>query len=130
MISNLNKGDEVYKLFESNEVIFDINMVDVGIMLIEVEMNDFRGKFSYCLEDEIIDKYLLLLKNLDLDDTGTLKMTDMDSDSYIVFNKLKYGHMIISGQLGCTFRKNYLMFEFEADQTIIANLIKRLEKHN
>lgn len=51
----------------------------------------------------------------------------MDSDSFILFEKTKLGHMKISGQLGMAFRNNYLVFEMDADQTVIADLIKRLK---
>lgn len=55
------------------------------------------------------------------------RFSDMDSDSFIDFEKTKYGHIKISGQLGMTFRNNYLMFEIDAGQTVITNLIKRLK---
>ena len=82
----------------------------------------FRYIFNF-----MIEKYIEALSNLDNQESGELIIDDMDSDSYLIFEKHKYGQMEISGRLGCTFRDNYLIFKFPADQTIIRNLIDRLK---
>jgi len=64
---------------------------------------------------------------LDESEQGEFKFADMDSDSFIHFEKIKFGHVKISGQLGMKFRNNYLVFEMDADQTVITNLIERLK---
>lgn len=113
-------------LFENDETIFDvIRLIDGGI-LIKIRYNEFKGQFVYYIEDDNITEYVKLLKTLNDEVLGELLITDMDSDSYIKLEKIKNGHMIISGRLGSTFQENYLVFKFPADQTLIPNLIDRL----
>ena len=93
----------------------------------KVKVKDFSGQFAYCIEDNNLKDYISSLEELDELEKGEFRFSDMDSDSYVYFEKTMYGHMKISGQLGFTFRNNYLMFDMEADQTVITNLIKRLK---
>ena len=113
-------------LFENDETLFDIIRLTDGGLLIKIQYRDFNGQFVYYIEDDNIIEYIKSLKALNDEETGELLITDMDSDSYIKLEKIKYGHMVISGRLGSTFQKNYLIFKFPADQTIILNLINRL----
>lgn len=71
--------------------------------------------------------YIQSLKQLDKMEQGKFKFSDMDSDSFVYFEKTKFGHMKISGQLGITFQNNYFIFEMDADQTVISNLIERIK---
>ena len=71
--------------------------------------------------------YTQSLEQLDKIEQGELRFSDMDSDSFVYFEKTKFGHIKISGQLGMKFRNNYFIFEMDAYQTVITNLIKRLK---
>ena len=113
-------------LFENNDSLFDIMSLGDGGLLIKIRYKDFSGQFVYYIEDDNITEYMKSLKILNDEEAGELLITDMDSDSYIKLEKIKYGHMIISGRLGSSFQENYLMFKFPADQTVIPNLIDRL----
>ena len=113
-------------LFENNDTLFNIIRLSDGGLLIKIRYKDFNGQFVYYIEDDNITEYIKSLKILNNEESGELLITDMDSDSYIKFEKIKHGHMIISGRLGSTFQENYLMFKFPADQTVISNLIDRL----
>ena len=114
-------------LYENNDEKFDISKLNDGTLLVQVKVKDFSGQFCYCIEDENLADYVQYLKQLDESEQGEFKFADMDSDSFIHFEKTKVGHIKISGQLGMTFRKNYLIFEMDVDQTVITNLIERLK---
>lgn len=114
-------------LYENNEYKFDVLKQADGTLLIKVFVKDFSGEFIYCIEDENLKEYISLLQDFDLKECGDFKLSDMDSDSYIIFEKTKYGHMNIKGRIGSTFRKNYLVFEMPADQTVVRSLIERLK---
>ena len=114
-------------LYENNDEKFDISKLNDGTLLVQVKVKDFSGQFCYCIEDENLADYVQYLKQLDESEQGEFKFADMDSDSFIHFEKTKVGYIKISGQLGMTFRNNYLIFEMDADQTVITNLIERLK---
>lgn len=114
-------------LYQNGENAFDVCKLDNGELLVHVKVKDFSGQFAYCIEDGVLVDYIQSLEQLDKIEQGELRFSDMDSDSYVYFEKTKLGHMKISGQLGMKFRHNYLMFEMDVDQTVITNLIKRLK---
>ena len=114
-------------LYQNEENIFDISKLENGELMVQVKVKDFSGQFCYCIENENLVDYVQSLKQLDESEQGEFKFADMDSDSFIHFEKTKFGHAKISGQLGMTFRNNYLVFEMDADQTVITNLIERLK---
>ena len=106
---------------------FDVCKLDNGEVLVQVKVKDFCGQFTYCIEDCVLREYINDLEKFDCEEQGKFKLADMDSESYIDFEKTKHGHMKISGQLGSNFRKNYLAFEMNADQTMISELIEKLK---
>lgn len=114
-------------LYQNGDNAFDVYKLDNGELLVRVKVKDFSGQFAYCIEDNNLKDYISSLEELNKLEKGEFRFSDMDSDSYVYFEKTMYGHMKISGQLGFTFRNNYLMFDMEADQTVITNLIKRLK---
>ena len=114
-------------LYHNEENIFDISKLENGELMVQVKVKDFSGQFAYCIEDDNLKDYISSLIELDSKEQGEFKFSDMDSDSFVCFEKSKYGHMKISGQLGMTFRNNYLVFEMNADRTVITNLIERLK---
>ena len=114
-------------LYQNGENAFDVYKLDNGELLVRVKVKDFSGQFAYCIEDNNLKDYISSLEELDKLEKGEFKFQDMDSDSFIYFEKTEYGHMKISWQLGMTFQNNYLIFEMDADQTVITNLIGRLK---
>ena len=114
-------------LYQNSENLFDIYKLENSELMVQVKVKDFSGQFAYCIEDSNLKDYISSLEELDKSEQGEFRFSDMDSDSFICFEKTKLGHMKISGQLGMTFRNNYLTFEMDADQTVITNLIKRLK---
>ncbi|MBE6563832.1 MAG: hypothetical protein E7655_00955 [Ruminococcaceae bacterium] len=114
-------------LYENDCNIFDVSKVEDGNLLVKVCVKNFSGQYVYCIGECNLKGYIQSLQEFDKAESGTYQFYDMDSDSYIDFEKTEYGHMKISGQLGCTFGNNYLMFEMEADQTVITALIERLK---
>ena len=114
-------------LYQNGENAFNVCKFDNGELLVQVKVKDFSGQFTYCIEDDNLIDCIKSLEQLDKVQQGDFKFSDMDSDSFLYFEKTKFGHLKISGQLGMSFRNNYLVFEMDADQTVISNLIERLK---
>ena len=59
---------------------------------------------------------------------GEFRLYDLggDTDCYIDFKMKSLGKLNVSGRLGSTFSSNSLMFEFEADQTLLKPLLRSL----
>lgn len=116
----------MYPLYENESSIFHIEKRENGAVSVFVKTRGFSGEYEYCIEPENLQSYLRTLEEFDLKEQGEFYFRDMDSDSFVLFQKTQYGHMNIKGQLGSTFQNNYLIFEMEADQTLIQRVIQVL----
>ena len=94
---------------------------------ISYENMNFKGCDTFTLFDhfysnivnEIESTYTLLNGSFRIYDVGA------DTDGYIEFI-MKNGRLFVKGQLGASFFSHSLMFEFEADQTLVGNLLQEI----
>jgi hypothetical protein len=67
------------------------------------------------------------MKNTYISLNGSFRIYDVgaDTDGYIEF-VMKNGKLFVKGQLGASFSTYSLTFEFEADQTLVGNLLQEI----
>ena len=95
---------------------------------VSYENANFKGYDTFTLFDRFYNNILNELKSTYDSLNGTFRICDIgaDTDGYIEF-VLKNGLAFIKGQLGASFFSHSLMFEFQADQTLIGRLIQAIE---
>ena len=94
---------------------------------ISYENMNFKGCDTFTLFDhfysnivnEIESTYTLLNGSFRIYDVGA------DTDGYIEL-VMTNGKLSVKGQLGASFFPHSLMFEFEADQTLVGNLLQEI----
>lgn len=95
-----------------------------GQAYILVNSHGFRGHNRFCfVQDGVCEAFVAGLNALNRLELGSCKLTDYDSDSFIIVESVEKGKLIISGQLGGTHRDHYFHFKFNSDQTILNSLI-------
>lgn len=103
----------------------DIPCITFGIYY---ENSRFKGYDVFTLFDnfyiDTIGKIETVYRSLN----GSFRIEDIgaDSDGYIDF-ELNSGRLVVQGQLGASFTSHSLQFEFEADQTLVGNLLNSIK---
>ena len=92
-----------------------------------VKTGDFSGATSLCVPIAELVKCIKDLEQSQTKLTGNVTLTDTDSDSYITFEYLNYGHAEIYGQLGGSYNDLFVKFRFQSDQTQITEIINNLK---
>ena len=87
-------------LYQNDENLFNIFKLENGELMVQVKVNDFSGQFAYCIEDSNLKDYISSLEELDKSEQGEFRFSDMDSDSFVYFEKTKFGHMKIREHKG------------------------------
>jgi len=92
---------------------------------ISYENADFKGYDTFTLFDHFYFNIINDIKTAYASLNGSFRIYDTgaDTDGYIEF-VMKNGIVFIKGQLGASFTSHALIFEFEADQTVIGNLLQ------
>ncbi|MBR3869458.1 MAG: hypothetical protein IKM66_09105 [Clostridia bacterium] len=92
---------------------------------ISYENADFKGYDTFTLFDHFYFNIVNEIKTAYDSLNGSFRIYDIgaDTDGYIEF-VMKNGIVFIKGQLGASFSSHSLMFEFEADQSLIGNLLQ------
>ncbi len=116
----------MYPLYENGASVFHMEKRENSAVFLLVRTNGFSGEYEYCIEPENLQAYLRSLEEFDLKEQGEFCFRDMDSDSFILFQKNQYGHLQVKGQLGSSFQNTYMIFEMKADQTLIQSVIQCL----
>lgn len=91
-----------------------------------VKSGSFSGASHFCLPKEVIKLSIEKLTKMNNELTGCCEIADNDSDAYITFSMDKFGHMIVSGQIGGSQEEHFMKFRYNTDQTIIDKLVKLL----
>ena len=111
-------NEQQYKYIEG------VSCITFGV---SYENMNFKGCDTFTLFDhfysnivnEIESTYTLLNGSFRIYDVGA------DTDGYIEFI-MKNGRLFVKGQLGASFFSHSLIFEFEADQTVVGNLLQEI----
>ena len=95
---------------------------------IAYENVSFKGRDIITIFDHYLTETVSLIEGVYESLVGEFRLYDLggDTDCYIDFKMRSLGKLNISGRLGATFSSNSLMFEFEADQTLLNPLLKSL----
>ncbi len=95
---------------------------------IAYENMSFKGQDIITIFDHHLTNTVNKIENVYESLDGEFRLYDVggDSDCYIDFKMLSLGKLSVSGRLGATLSSNSLIFEFEADQTILKSLISSL----
>ena len=94
---------------------------------ISYENMNFKGCDTFTLFDHFYSNIVNEMKNTYISLNGSFRIYDVgaDTDGYIEF-VMKNGKLSVKGQLGSSFSSHSLMFEFEADQTLVGNLLQEI----
>ena len=94
---------------------------------ISYEDGNYKGCDTFTLFDPFYSDIVNAMKKTYRTLNGAFRIADIgaDTDGYIDF-EMKNGRLCIKGQLGASFSSHSLSFEFEADQTLIGNLLDNL----
>jgi len=95
---------------------------------IKVVSGGFSGISSLCLPNDSLKSAIASLTEMYDKLSGTYEINDTDSNDFILFEFMKYGHLKVSGQVGGGHRPQYLVYEFRTDQTFLNEAIKGLRK--
>ena len=91
------------------------------------ENEAYKGCDIFTFFDHYYVELLDTIKAVSCSLNGTFRLYDMgaDTDGYVDFEMNK-GQLHIKGQLGASFSSHYLMFGFDADQTLLGSLIQNI----
>ena len=115
-----------YICYQSEGYGFSIFSADYGPFGVRIKSDVFSGSYVFCIERENLERDIIKLKELINTLEGIYRLNDMDSDSYVIFEMVKYGKLAIRGMIGGSYSDNYMVFGFEADQTLLTNFIEAL----
>ena len=93
-----------------------------------VVSGEFSGSSNFCLSIDALSDAIIYINKIYVELNGEFQINDYDSNDFILFKVEKYGHVKISGQVGGTHRKQYLVYEMDTDQTFLKEIISNLEK--
>jgi hypothetical protein len=91
---------------------------------ITIKSGEFSGETNFCVSEDSLKDTTLILEKMHGMLKGSHQINDYDSDDFILFEFLNYGHLKIVGQVGGSHREQYLRYQFITDQTILKSLIK------
>ena len=91
------------------------------------ENANFKGCDTFTIFDSFYSNTVHAIENLYASLDGSFRIYDVgaDTDGYIEF-VMKNGNLAVKGQLGSSFSSHLLTFEFEADQTLLGNLLQAI----
>ena len=111
-------NDQQYKYIEG------VPCITFGI---SYENEKFKGFDIFTLFDRFYSNIVNDIKGTYTSLNGSFRIYDVgaDTDGYIEFI-MKNGSLSIKGQLGASFSSHSLLFEFEADQTLVGLLLQEI----
>jgi len=94
----------------------------------KVMSGNFSGSSSFTVSTDTLKNAVLALCKMKNELTGAYQLQDYDSNDFVLFEFMKWGHMEITGQVGGNHRKQYLMYQFTTDQTFLNEIINSFQK--
>jgi len=106
-------------------IIFEHNYTieDYITFKVKVETERFSGGSSFCISSSVLEKAISKLNEMYNRLEGAYQLDNYDSNDFILFEFIKLGHMNISGQIGGSYNKQYLIYHFKTDQTALRAII-------
>lgn len=94
---------------------------------ISYEDENYKGCDTFTLFDHFYSDIVNAIEKTYRTLNGAFRIADVgaDTDGYVDF-EMKNGRLFVKGQLGASFSSHSLNFGFEADQTLIGNLLEKL----
>ena len=114
----MNFIDFVYQYSVEGYITFSVN----------VTSGPFSGESNFCVATELLEKGIYELQNVYKLLAGTYTLNDYDSDDFFAFEMQQHGHMIVRGQVGGSHNSQYLVYEFQSDQTALKKIIDNLSR--
>lgn len=99
----------------------DIEVGGYTTFTVIVKTHEFSGAHPFCMTNEDIKSVLLDLKEADKTLSGEIKLTDNESESFILFS-ISNSKVAVNGELGFCSGDNFLKFVQRLDQTVIRSL--------
>ena len=95
---------------------------------VSYECAEYKGCDTFTLFDRFYINILSEMKATYNSLNGAFRIYDVgaDTDGYMEF-VMKNGIVSIRGQLGASYSAHSLKFDFEADQTLVGNLIREID---
>ena len=90
---------------------------------VRVISGDFSGSANFCISEIALKEVISALSEVYNCLKGTCQMNDYDSDDFNLFETEKLGHIIVTGQIGGSHRRQYLNYQFITEQTVLAEII-------
>lgn len=94
---------------------------------ISYESTIYKGYDVFTLFDHFYSDIVSAIEKTYRTLDGTFRVDDAgaDTDGYISF-EMQNGRLCVKGRLGASFSSHSLIFDFEADQTLVGNLLEKL----
>ena len=91
------------------------------------ENANFKGCDTFTIFDSFYSSMVHAIESTYTSLDGSFRIYDVgaDTDGYIEF-VMKNGNLAVKGQLGSSFSSHSLTFAFEADQTLLGNLLQAI----
>lgn len=93
--------------------------MEINIRTVSSMGGRFTGIHPFIFLKDEVSTYIEQLTKMHSELIGSIKINDTESDSSIVLDMVKYGHVLVHGQIGGTHTGNYLTFNYETDQTVL-----------
>lgn len=117
-----------YILFQTRDIILKACIGDYENIILDIKTKNYWGRGEFCIPTQNILEHIQSLTLIINSLNGNYKISDMDSDAHLSFDMKLYGKLTVSGQIGGTHTNNCLIFEFEADQTLLQNIVLFLKR--
>jgi hypothetical protein len=124
---------KAYEIFleDKNKFIIEHLYADVSdtTMIVYIQSGFFAGIGTLCFDNQMAESVVNDLQHMYKTLSGETKVIDFVLDSYINIRMLNHGKLIVSGKIIDFYSRDHSMtFSYEADQTLLKNLIDSFHK--
>jgi len=123
-IIELHTNSPKEKLSFSTRYLVQINFT----FELTVKSDGFSGNSHFCVRRDEIELLCNELEKLHSTLSGTCRISDNDSDSFVEFNIFENGSLQVSGQVGGSYNDHFVKFKFITDQTCIPQFVDDFKK--
>jgi hypothetical protein len=116
----LQTNDSTKRLLFSTRYLVQINFT----FELYVISAGFSGCSHFCVRIDELEHFTRKLMKIYGSRSGSAKLNDNDSNSFLSFEMAETGHLIVSGQVGGSHEDHYMTFKFHTDQTCIPHFVE------